>query len=160
MDKSIPAFARPTAASAKKVTRIDPVKKAQKKPVVSSRPTPAPRTASNTAIKTPSKTITDLPTSPEGSASKLMLPTASWSAADEESARQREKTKKWEDSLRGPDPAPKKDKSKTGVRGKGWAYNPQASILKAMREDTKTLMPDGRPSIDTMSAQVGENCFV
>jgi hypothetical protein len=153
-EKYIPAYARPTAVSAQKVNRP---KSKRKTPVVA-KSNSLTRAQSGAISKTPSKVISDLPTSPD-SASKFMAPTASFTIlVTDEEAKQKERAKTWEESLRRKDPTPKKGPRVESKRDKMMAYDPKK--IKAMRDDTKTLLPDGRPSIDTMSAQVYSYCLI
>jgi hypothetical protein len=58
---------------------------------------------------------------------------------------------KWEKRLRKNDNENITRKVQSTFRDRSSKFN--ANMLKAIRSDTKTLMPDGRPSLDTMTAQ-------
>jgi hypothetical protein len=60
-------------------------------------------------------------------------------------------TQQWQNSLRKAEAPKRNDRKQPTARERAKQYD--SNMLRAMRQDTKGMMPDGRPSIDTMAAQ-------
>jgi hypothetical protein len=159
----------------KRVTKKETVKPKFSRGIVMS------KTASSAAKAKPVSQSSDMPTTTPkkkppipvqstGSARKLMQSDSVDKAGSDTFVSHAELANSWHASLRSDDPlikrSEKRGSSNSITSGYGGSGNSssnareksrdfqKAAMLKAMRDDTKSLLADGRPSLTTMTAQV------